>query len=142
MTLSYTLVMQRNLIAHALFNKLRKATEARLYCENDYMRAECIIRANKVNVALIEVAEFGEYDIAFCLALCARLRSTECKLVLLCPEQNEQVVAITADAMKRGAIDDFVYYDSSLDYVVVKLLSISMLGNLHLSQTVGVIMLS
>ncbi len=125
MTLSYILVMQRHLIARALLKKLQDATQILPYCESYYSRAERIIGSDKVAVALIEVAESGEYGIAFCLALCTRLRPTGCKLVLLCPEQDEHVVAATADAMRSGLIDDFVYYDSSLDYTVAKLLSVN-----------------
>ncbi len=129
MTLSYALVIQRKLIEQALFKRLRKATGACLYCERDYARAEQLIGAHKVAAALLEVAESGAYDITLCLALCTRLKSTGCKFVLLCPEQSKQVVTAATDALKRGIIDDFVYYDSSLDYLAAKLLSISMPDN-------------
>lgn len=119
------LIMRRRPVAQAFMKKLAGSTDASIVCESDYTRAEHSIRKNNARAALVEVTEAGDYDAVHCLALCDRLRKNapDCKLVLLCPEQDEPGVFQAVKAKKDGRIDDFVFYDASLDYLASKLLS-------------------
>lgn len=96
----------------------------RLFFESDYSKAVHIISTSHADAVLIEIAETGEYDASYCLALCAGLQTGSCKLLLLCPEQDEPDVAAVVDAKQKGVIEDFVFYDASIDYLVSKLLAI------------------
>ena len=75
---------------------------------------------------LIEVAETGPYDIGYCLALCKELRedTPECKLILMCSEQDEKTIKEVVEAKGKNEIDDFVFYDVTIDYLTSKLISI------------------
>ena len=95
----------------------------RLFFESDYSKVGHVISANHADAALIEIAETGAYDASYCLALCAGIPAENCKLLLLCPEQNELDVAAVVDAKQKGIIEDFVFYDASIDYLVSKLLA-------------------
>lgn len=118
------LLMQRKPVAQSLIRNLEKVRGIRLFYERNYSKAGSIIAANNADVALIEVAETGKYGVEYCLSLCVGLRASNCKLLLLCPEQNELDVAVVVDAKRKGIIEDFVFYDTSIEYLESKLLAI------------------
>ena len=119
------LLMQRRPIAQGIMREMGEHPHPQVGYESDYAMAEIIIKSQSADTALIEVAESGKYDMHYCLDLCNKLRrqSPECKLVLLCPEQDKICVAQAVDAKRDRRIDDFVFYDSSIDYMTSKLLS-------------------
>ena len=94
--------------------------------EPDYANADVAIRSHLASGALLEVAEDGAQDIDFCLALCAWLREVtpHCRLMLMCPEGQTEAVHRAIEAKRKGEIDDFVFYDVSLDYLAASLQSL------------------
>ena len=117
------LLMQRKPVAQGLINKLERPY-IRLCYESDYTKADSLVHTSSANIALIEIAETGRYDAGFCLALCKGLheRRQSCKLLLMCPEQDESSVAASIGSKQEGTIEDFVFYDASIDYLASKLL--------------------
>ena len=117
------LIMRRASLAQGLMANVRDAPGLRLCYEPDYARAAEAIRSHQAAGALLEVAEDGAQDIGFCLALCARLRETapRCRLMLMCPEGQAETIRLCIEAKRRGKIDDFVFYDVSLDYLSASL---------------------
>ena len=117
------LIMKRKSVAQGLMLKLRDVSDFQLAYEAEYVRAAATIRVHDARVALIEVAESWEYGIAYCLELCARLREETpgCKLLLMCPENSSESKHAAVDVMRSGEIDDFVYYNVSMDYLQSKL---------------------
>lgn len=120
------LIMQRKVIAEGLMIKLRDSPDASLIYEPDYENANLTINNYHAKAALIEAAESGLYDMDYCLYLCKRLRSEipECKLLLMCTEQDEKSVRKVVKAKGKKEIDDFVFYDVTIDYLASKLTSI------------------
>ncbi|NLB41465.1 MAG: hypothetical protein GX815_04260 [Clostridiales bacterium] len=120
------LIMRRRAIVQGLMNRLRNSPDIRLVYEPDYDNARDTIRSCDANVALIEVTESGHYDIEYCLTLCKSLQTDipGCKLLLMCPEQDEYSVKLVVDAKGKKQIDDFVFYDVTVDYLAEKLISI------------------
>ena len=94
--------------------------------EPDYANADVAIRSHLATGALLEVAEDGAQDIGYCLALCAWLREVtpHCRLMLMCPEGQTETVHRAIEAKLKGEIDDFVFYDVSLDYLAASLQSL------------------
>ena len=94
--------------------------------EPDYDHVDAAIRSHQAAGALLEVSEDGRQDMGYCLALCARLRETapRCRLMLMCPEGQAETIRRAVDAKRRGEIDDFVFYDVSLDYLAASLQSL------------------
>ena len=117
------LIMRRASLAQGLMAKARDDPGLQLCYEPDYANADVAIRSHLATGALLEVAEDGAQDIDFCLALCARLRETapRCRLMLMCPEGQAETIHRAVDAKRRGEIDDFVFYDVSLDYLSASL---------------------
>ena len=120
------LIMQRASLAQGLIEKVRAVSGIQLCYEPDYANAEVAIRAHLAVGALLEVSEDGVHDSDFCLAWCARLREAApgCRLMLMCPEGQTEAVSSAVEAKRRGTIDDFVFYDVSLDYLAASLESL------------------
>lgn len=120
------LIMQRASLAQGLMVKVRDAPGIRLSYEPDYANADMAIRSHRAAGALLEVSEDGAHDINFCLTLCAWLREVtpHCRLMLMCPEGQTEAVHRAIEAKRRGKIDDFVFYDVSLDYLAAVLQSL------------------
>ena len=117
------LIMQRASLAQGLMAKVRDVPGIQLCYEPDYANADVAIRTHLATGALLEVSEDGVHDMDFCLTLCAWLREVvpHCRLMLMCPEGQTENVYRAVEAKQRGIIDDFVFYDVSLDYLAASL---------------------
>ena len=120
------LIMRRASLAQGLMAKVQDTPGMQLCYEPDYANADVAIRSHLAAGALLEVAEDGAQDIGYCLALCAWLREVtpHCRLMLMCPEGETEVVHRAIEAKRKGEIDDFVFYDVSLDYLAASLQSL------------------
>lgn len=120
------LIMKRKPIAQGFMNNLKGNSDISLVYQPYYHRSNLTIEKYKAKAAVIEVAETGPYDIGYCLALCNELRETapECKLILMCSDQDEKTIDQVVDAKGKNYIDDFVFFDVSMDYLASKLISI------------------
>ena len=120
------LIMQRASLAQGLIAKVGNVPDIQLCYEPDYTKVDTAVRKNLADGVLLEVSEDGVYDIDFCLSLCAWLRENMpgCRLMLMCPEGQVETVHRTIEAKQKGEIDDFVFYDVSLDYLTASLQSL------------------
>ena len=120
------LIMRRASLAQGLMAKVQDTPGMQLCYEPDYAPADVAIRSHLATGALLEVAEDGAQDIGYCLALCAWLREVtpHCRLMLMCPEGQTEAVHRAIEAKRKGEIDDFVFYDVSLDYLAASLQSL------------------
>lgn len=123
---SAILAMHREAIAEGLMNRLDHSPEINFIYEPNYENTNTTINSYKAKVALIEVAESGYYDMDYCLRLCKELRkdTPECKLILMCSEEDENNIKEVVNAKAKNHIDDFVFYDVTIDYLASKLISI------------------
>ena len=114
------LIVHRIAVAQGFIARTREFRDIEVILEPDYTNAEATIQDHLAQAALIEVAEGGECDIDYCLTLCARIRETtpDCKLLMMCPESDKQAVEGAVAAKREGRIDDFVFYDVTLDYLL------------------------
>lgn len=119
------LVMYRKVIVENLLDKLGKCEHINILYQPHYNKAVSLINSIHAAVALIEVAESGEYDIAYCLKLCAKIRmkTPKCKLLIMCSELDQKNIDLVIDAKEECLIDDFVFYDVTSDYLVSKLIT-------------------
>lgn len=77
----------------------------------------------KINVAVIDVMENVSKETETVLLFCEELRKTvpACRLLLLVSQDDETSRKMAINAMKRKIVDDFVFYDTSLEYLYAKL---------------------
>jgi DNA-binding NarL/FixJ family response regulator len=76
-----------------------------------------------VDVALIDVRGSGiqkkETSLSFCEQLHQRL--PDCHLLLLVSQEDRVSRKMAAEAKQRKIVEDFVFYDASLQYLFAKL---------------------
>ena len=99
------LIMRRASLAQGLMAKVRDTPGLQLCYEPDYANADVAIRSHLATGALLEV-------------------TPHCRLMLMCPEGQAETVHRAIEAKRRGEIDDFVFYDVSLDYLAACLQSL------------------
>lgn len=56
-------------------------------------------------------------------AASARKDAPKCMLLLMCPEQDENSITRVVEAKRKKRIDDFVFYDVTIEYLISKLMS-------------------
>lgn len=121
-----TLIMHRKSIADSLMVRLRDKQDIKLIYQANYNNVNITINKYASKAVLIEVLEAGPYDIDYCLTLCEKLRKStpECKLILMCSEHDQGSVDRIVNLKEKKQIDDFVFYDVTIDYLASKLISI------------------
>lgn len=119
------LLMQRMAIVSSLENKLNENLELNIIHKANYELVKKNIIDN-VKVYLIEVAESGPFDIYYCLDLVKFIKKLDsnCKLLLMCSEHDEMSIDLVLKAKRDSFIDDFVFYDVTIDYLASKLLAL------------------
>ncbi len=115
-------MLSDSLLAHA-------ADEVRLMflAEEDYVKAFACAETYHPDVVVIEVQENGVWSSSdHCLELCDKLRglNPEIKLLLLCPENNIEACHSAMLAKQEKRIADFLFYDTSISYLLSKLVSL------------------
>ena len=89
----------------------------------EYKYAIINTASRKPDIALVEIPERDGTPALDTLEICAGMKaeSPECKIVLICPEEDDESVAACIEAMKQGQIEDFLFYDATVDYLVSKI---------------------
>ena len=125
------LIMQRKTVAQRLTERLQEEITGTIGFTSDYDEAVALVAGQQTDVALVEVTEGtagGSYNVGYCLGLCdvVRKQKPDCKLLLLCPEEDSESVRQAVQAKLGGRIDDFVFYETTIDYLIAKLMSFCM----------------
>ena len=117
------LLLCRRVIADLLINSIVKKGGMEAFGIYDYKNAVTVSLARKPHIALVEIPERHGTPAQETLIICEGIKesSAGCKIILLCPEQDKESVNICIEAKKQGKIEDFLFYDSGVDYLVSKL---------------------
>lgn len=119
------LLIQRSAIFDNIANYLKKHREVNIrHIQNyDYLTIENLLN---IDVILIEVAESGKFNIHYCLNLITNIvkKVSRVKIILMCSDQDEASINLVLKAKESGIIDDFLFYDVTIDYLVSKLLTV------------------
>lgn len=77
----------------------------------------------KIDLAVVELIAGTRKDNGAVLSLCENLRQTVpgCRLLLFVTQDDKASRKVAIKAMKRKIVDDFVFYDESLQYLLAKL---------------------
>lgn len=116
------LMLCRKVVAELLTEVLQKRIGVEAFGMFEFENAKTVAMLRKPAIALVEVPEHRGTPALEALAACADIKaaSPACKIVLICPENDEDSVKTTIAAIKEGKIDDFMFYDLSVDYLVAK----------------------
>jgi DNA-binding NarL/FixJ family response regulator len=117
------LMLCRRVIADLLISVIEKQGGVEAFGEYIYKNAVTTAISRKPDIALVEIPEqYGNpADDTFIVSEGIKEASPGCKIVMLCPEKDKASVNACTEAKKAGKIEDFLFYDSSVDYLVSKL---------------------
>ena len=121
------LIMSREIISDSIIAQSKAGGRFDFHAESDYMSAIESAIKYKPRIVLLEVPESGSYKSADkCLLISDEIRKNlpPTRQLLLCSETDaaSRLAAIKAKQNKR--IDDFLFYDTSVNYLFSKLESL------------------
>ena len=117
------LILCRKVIAKLLIEHITNNTRLEVFGVYEFNRARNMAKIHRPAVALVEIPERHGDPALDALDVCADIKevSPNCKVMLMCPEQDVQSVEACVEAKKSGKIEDYIFYDSSPEYLTSKL---------------------
>ena len=117
------LLLCRRVIADLLIKSIEKKEGVEAFGLYDYKNAAITAASRKPDVALVEIPEKNGTPALDTLEICEGIKTNSpgCKIVLLCPENDKESVNVCEEAKKQGKVEDYLFYDSGVDYLVSKL---------------------
>ena len=117
------LVLCRRVIANLLTDAVEKRLNMTAFAEYDYKNVKAAAMTSKPQIALLEIPERYGTPALDILSICAEIKSVSsgCKIMLLCPENDKESVNACVEAKQQSQIDDFIFYDTSTDYLISKI---------------------
>lgn len=119
--------MSRKILSDALIAQTKTDRRFELWADQNYATAVETAISYAPGVVVIEVPESGKWrSVEMCLSLCDTIKKElpGCKQVLLSSESDAQSCRAVIEAKKANRIDDFFYYDTSINYLFSKLESL------------------
>lgn len=119
--------MRRKMFSDALIRHSQGSVSFEIYAVDDYEQAAAIAKEQDSSVVVVEIPESNEGETAVrCLQICETIREEQpdCKQILLCSEMDETACQLTIKAKREKRIDDFLFFDTSIDYLLSKLESL------------------
>ena len=89
----------------------------------DPRQATLDVEVLSINVALVDMLDGTGSELQQTLSFCRQLRQTApgCRVLLLLSPEDRQGKAMAVDLVQNGLAADFVFYDTSLEYLFAKL---------------------
>ena len=121
------LIMSRKMLADALIAQAKTDRCFELWADQNYALAVVTAMSCRPAVVVVEIPESGSWHSAEkCLSICDAIRKElpGCKQVLLSSESDASSCRAAIQAKREKRIDDFLYYDTSVNYLFSKLESL------------------
>ena len=120
------LVLCRKVISGLLIEAIKKRTDMDAFGLYEFNKAKDMAMARQPKIALVEIPENRGNPARDALNVCEdiQIASPGCKIILICPENDEESVAACIEAVKEGKISDYLFYDLSVDYLISKLITL------------------
>ena len=117
------LVLCRRVIADLLIESIEKRPPMKAFAIYDFNEASAAAKTYKPQIALVEIPETPGDPALKAFDVCKVIKQAcpECKIVMLCPEADKKSVNICVQAKKTGEINAFLFYETSVDYLVSQL---------------------
>ena len=123
--------MYRRILAQSLYDSLQvNKPELVVRLEHQYDQAVNAASRQQPDVVMVEIRENRVSPGEDPYEICSEIRKAlpNCKIMLMCPEGSIRNRRRTIAAMQAGDIDDYVFYDTSIDYFISKLETLTDLG--------------
>ena len=97
-----------------------------LYLLHDPGQALLDAEVLKIDLAVVEMITGNRKDNEAVFSFCKSLRQAVpgCRLMLFVAQDDNKSRKVAIKAMQRKIVDDFVFYDESLQYLIAKLLAL------------------
>ena len=117
------LVLHRKIFAEALIKAFEKNRGLEAFSIYDYKNLGTMAESRKPVLALVEIPERYGSPALETLDVCDQIKkaSPGCKILLMCSEKDKESIYLCTEEKRMGGIDDFVFYDSSMEYLLAKL---------------------
>ena len=101
----------------------RPELELKAFILSDSSQALLDVEVLKIDVAVLDVTSGVNTDASPTLSLCKKLRQAApaCRLLLLLSQNDRAGKKTVVAAVHASIADDFVFYDTSLEYLFAKL---------------------
>jgi hypothetical protein len=121
-------ITKNKVLAQSLATQLKSNPDLGFvpYLLHDLNQALLDAEVFKIDIAVVEMIVGTPDDHETILPLCESLKQTvpRCRILLFVAQNDDASRKVAIKAMKRKIVDDFVFYDESLEYLVAKLLSL------------------
>ena len=119
------LVLCRKVISGLLIEAIKSRTDMDAFGLYEFNKAKGMAMMRQPNIALVEIPENRGHPARDALDVCGDIQeaSPGCKIMLICPENDEESVKACIEAVKEERISDYLFYDLSVDYLVSKLIT-------------------
>jgi response regulator RpfG family c-di-GMP phosphodiesterase len=117
------LVLCRKVIAKLLIEHITSNTRVEAIGVYEFDKAGKMAQIHQPVLALVEVPERHGEPVLDAFDVCKDIKEVcpDCKIMLMCPEQDARSVDACADAKRNNRIEDYIFYESSLEYLTSKL---------------------
>ena len=120
-------ITTRRVLAQSLANVIQTRPELGLEAQLLLNMEQAPLDAEvlKVDVAVIDQIDSTAERMVAALKLCAQIRVCvpDCRLILLLPQEDAIGRDMAMEAKRGGSIDDFVFQDTSVEYLLAKLVA-------------------
>ena len=125
------LVLCRRFMADLLTEAFKKRKRIQAFGVYEFSKAKNMALVRKPDIAVVEIPERYGNPGQDTLDVCKDIKeaSPGCIIMLICPENDEKSVEACIEAKRHGKIEDYVFYDSTVDYLASKLEALRPPGN-------------
>jgi len=120
------LTLHRKGLIEIFTQAIEKRPRMAVFTEHEVKNLKAAVTERKPDVALVEVPERYGAPALDMLIACDLIKSArpECKIMLMCPENDKESVDECIKAKREKRIEDFVFYDAAPDYLASMLESL------------------
>ncbi|HZJ76505.1 MAG TPA: hypothetical protein VFC70_02240 [Oscillospiraceae bacterium] len=121
-------VMHTNIIGQGLNRNFQDDSEYESVFTTDYKDAELYLGDKTPHIAVIEVPDYSQYPLSYCLKVCQRFKKTysDCKcLLFLTYTYVDDILPEVIEAKREGKIDGFTSANTRIEEVMATIRALS-----------------
>jgi len=117
------LVLCRKVLAKLFIEHIKSHSKMEAFGVYRFSEVKNMALVHNPTLALVEIPEQQGDPAQETFDVCEEIKNTSpgCKIMLMCPEQDKKSVEACVEAKKKGKIEDYVFYDTTPEYLTSKL---------------------
>jgi len=117
------LVLCRRVLANLFIEHIQNNSQMEAVGVYDFKNVKNMALIRQPTLALVEIPERQGDPAQEALDVCKDIREVcpGCKVMLMCPEKDNKCIEVCVEEKKKGEIEDFVFYDTTPEYLAKKL---------------------